>query len=273
MSYTPALDVSQWQGYINWAGISEPIVIIKFSGGDAGLYVDSKANQNYYGAKAAGKAVGMYHFLGTQEPEAEAEYFRQRCSPFDENDVIVVDVEAAVANLADCVERVRRFNQYLIDAGAPIPLAYMNTNTENRYDWSPVINQNVGLWVADYRYGPDDNVPIRHWPTYIMHQFNSSPIDHDAFFGSVDQFKAYGWHQAKLPNPEPAPVDVPPTPPPAPTPAPITEPAPVVTPTPLPVTPAPVDDTNAVVKENNNLLKQILQIVKDILTKLTGIFK
>jgi cell division septation protein DedD len=242
MSYTPAIDVSQWQGDINFGGISEPIVVIKFSGGDKPgdtLYLDSKANQNYYSAKAAGKAVGMYHFLGGGDPAQQADFFLAACKPLEESDVIVLDFEIETP---DPVGRCYTFLKRLIDQGAPIPLIYMDTDRENRFDWSPVIGLNVGLWIADYRFTPDQNVPIRHWPTYVMHQFNSSPIDHDAFFGTVDQFKAYGWHQGQAPVPQPTPEPTPaPAPVPEPTPTPDPVPVPEPTPTPVPE-PAPTPE-------------------------------
>lgn len=225
MSYTAALDISQWQ---TADGYSEDIIIIKVSGGDAGLYFDSKATQHYNAATSAGKAVGMYHFAGAGDPIAEADHFIRACSPLAENDVLILDWEVHHVNPP---EWCRAFIQHVKDATGITCIIYMNTSTENAYDWSPVINLNAGLWVADYRFSPEDNVPIRHWPTYIMHQYTSTPIDRDAFFGSVDQFKAYGFHPAAA-NPAPAPAPIPtPVVVPVPTPEPVVVPA-VVKPSP-----------------------------------------
>ena len=47
----PAKDISKWQG--NWQDTGEPIVLIKMSGGDQGLYMDSQAAHNYDSAVAA----------------------------------------------------------------------------------------------------------------------------------------------------------------------------------------------------------------------------
>lgn len=258
MSYTKALDVSQWQGSINFAGISEPIVVIKFTGGDAGDYTDSQASHNYYGFKKAGKAVGMYHFLGPGDPAGQADYFLKAASPLDEADVLVLDFEIEPA---DPVGRCYTFLKRLIDKGAPIPLIYMDTDRENRFDWSPVIKLNVGLWIADYRFTPDQNVPIRHWPTYVMHQFNSSPIDHDAFFGTVDQWKAYGWHAPK------------PTPTPVPPPAPVPEPTPTPTPTPDPLPPPAPTAEDKAQNERLNILEKAVKAIQDFLSSIFSGFK
>lgn len=61
------IDVSHWQGTIDWnkvkaAGIQ--FAIIKAGGSDAGTYTDSKWEENYKGAKAAGIPIGAYYFVG-----------------------------------------------------------------------------------------------------------------------------------------------------------------------------------------------------------------
>ena len=194
-----AIDCSQWQGQINWDAVNTEIAIIKMSGGDAGLYYDSQASRNYAEAKRTGKAVGMYHFAGGTDPVGEADFFIRAVSPLEENDVLVLDWEVRHPNP---VEWCRIFIQTVIDKTGVRPLIYMNTSTENSYDWSPIVNLNIGLWVADYRMGPEANVPIKHWPTYVMHQFTSSGsepgidgrVDVNEWFGTKEQFNLYGWH-------------------------------------------------------------------------------
>lgn len=67
MARTKGIDVSHWQGTIDWnkvkaAGIQ--FAIIKAGGSDAGTYTDSKWAENYKGAKAAGIPIGAYYFVG-----------------------------------------------------------------------------------------------------------------------------------------------------------------------------------------------------------------
>jgi lysozyme len=91
MGYLAAVDISQWQGAYKDYGT--PIVFIKVSGGDDGVYYDSQANNNYNQAKAAGKGIGMYHFAGGKDPVVEADFFVKACSPLEEGDVLVLDWE------------------------------------------------------------------------------------------------------------------------------------------------------------------------------------
>lgn len=234
MSFIPAIDVSQYQGQINWANISEPIVIMRLSYGDAGHGYDAQASKNYYGAKNAGKAVGCYHFAGGGDPIAEADFFIRGMQPLEENDVMVLDWEI---QHNDPVNWCATFMNHVHDKTGAWPLLYINLSTLNSFDWTPVL-QNCGLWLADWNGNPDGPAVTSH--TYVMQQYNDGPwCDHDAWFGTIDQFKKYGWHEpvaTPVPTPEPAPQ---PTPTPDPTPAPEPTPTPVAPPE-VPAEPIPV---------------------------------
>lgn len=271
MSFIRAVDISQWQGAINWPAVDVPIAIIKMSGGDAGLYTDSKANQNYYGAKAAGKLVAGYHFAGGGNPENEADFFIAAMSPLEESDVLILDWEI---EHVDPVGWCTRFVNRVHDRTGVWPLFYTNGARVNQYDWLSVLT-NCGLWVAWYGMDPEGNLPIHY--SYVMHQYTSGGsvpgiagrVDLDAWFGSLEQFKKYGYHAPVAPAPVPAPAPQPaPVPPPVPVPdPPAPSPVPPVDPTPPP---APAKDYG---EENNNLLKQILGLLTGLIAKLTNIFK
>lgn len=228
MDYLQAIDVSRWQGVIDWPSVPSniPIAIIKVSGGDAGLYFDSQATNNYNGATAAGKAVGLYHFAGGGDPVAEAEFFVKGCSPLAENDVYALDWEIQHADpVGWCLAFVNRVHEL---TGA-WPLIYMNGSTLNAYDWSPV-RANCGTWVAWYGRDPEATLPVSG--VYVMHQYSSSgsvpgiagAVDMDAVFMNVETFKKYGYHQTNVPTPPPAPTPEPAPQPPAPDPVPAPDP-------------------------------------------------
>jgi hypothetical protein len=115
------------------------------------------------------------------------------------------------------------------------PLLYINLSTLRSYDWSPVLN-NCGLWVAAWGVDPENDLNTGGRP-YVMHQYQGSPLDRDAWFGSIEQFNAYGYH-AVQPAPAP-PTEVPSVPTPSQAPAPSPQPAPVPEPVPVPSNPAP----------------------------------
>lgn len=240
MSYTPAIDIATYQG--PWHQYDEPIIMIKMSGGDNGLYYDAQATGNYYGAKRDGKAVGGYHFAGATDPIHECDFFIRAMSPLEQNDVACLDWEVAHP---DPVGWSLAFVTHFHDVTGFWPLIYMNTSTLNAHDWSPVL-ANCGLWVADYRYTPDQDVPT-NGKAYLMHQYTSTPFDHDAWFGDVALFNRYGYQGGaqtpSQPVPEPLPAPPQPVPPPVvvPDPPKPEDPNPPVDETPPPAPPAPVD--------------------------------
>lgn len=75
------IDISHWQGDFNFkAAKAEGVefVIIKGGGGDGGLYVDRRFNENYDKAQQLNLPTGVYwfsHALSIEEAEKEADYF------------------------------------------------------------------------------------------------------------------------------------------------------------------------------------------------------
>jgi len=249
MAFTKALDVSVYQGHINWAAVKAAgydIAIIKVSGGDGpnGDYIDGLAGEHYNGAMAAGLAVGTYHFLGPNvTPEQQADWFIQVCTPLDENQVLLVDFEDSVA---DPMDQVRRFVQEVHNKTGLWPIKYMNGSTYNAHPWdSDPVLKNCGNWIAWYGRDPNVDLPVNG--TYIVHQYTSTGsvpgiagnVDLDAVYMTVETWDKYGYH---APQPVPAPTPAP-TPEPAPQPAPIPTPVPTPVPAPAPApqpSPAPV---------------------------------
>src|ERR1700745_910425 len=155
MSRVDAVDISQWQGNVDFGAVPQPIVMMKASGGDAGLYIDSRCYQYYDQAKHQhGKAVGLYHFAGGGNPIAEANYFIQACQPLEKYDVFALDWEIQHPNpVGWCLEFVNRVHELT----GTWPLLYVNLATLRAYDWSPVL-ANCGLWVAAWTYNVDADI-------------------------------------------------------------------------------------------------------------------
>ena len=75
MKNKTGIDVSRWQGNIDWCKASkDPLVnfcIAKIGGSDGGLYNDSKWIQNYMGCKGHNIPIGAYFFMGCDCNTAE----------------------------------------------------------------------------------------------------------------------------------------------------------------------------------------------------------
>jgi hypothetical protein len=238
---SPAVDISKYQGA--WQDYPADIVLIKMSGGDTGLYLDPDATTNYTDAKAAGKAVGGYHFVGWSEGAvAEASWFLRAMAPLAQNDVYALDAESGAVDVSTSSPTyILAMAEYIHNSIGVWPLVYMSLNTLNSFDWSAVL-VNCGLWLADWAVTPTATIPTH--VAYVMQQYADGPnYDRDEFFGSVEEFNKYGYQApAPIPAPEPAPVVTSPIT--SPEPPVQTEPvetAPVTDPTPVqtsPTTPA-----------------------------------
>jgi GH25 family lysozyme M1 (1,4-beta-N-acetylmuramidase) len=242
MAFLDFIDVSRWQGNIDWHAVRNAGIegaIIKISGGDDGLYYDPKASQNYYAAKGAGLLVGGYHFAGHTNPVTEAEFFVNGMKPFVENDVFVLDYDS---DTGDAVGWCDAFVNRVHELTGVWCIIYVNGSTRNAHDWTPVAAK-CGFWIAWYGKDPNQDLPVDG--TYVMHQYTSSGqvagvagnVDMDAVYMSPEQFSLYGFHEPVVPVTPPVPVIPPPTP--EPTPVPVPEPTPEPIPTPVP-TPDPV---------------------------------
>jgi lysozyme len=106
MSEFRGIDVSHWQGAIDWAKVKAAgiqFAIIKAGGSDAGLYTDPKWEENYREAKENGIAVGAYYFVGSacttaEAGRADAQRFLAQLRGKQLEYPVFMDVEATTAN-------------------------------------------------------------------------------------------------------------------------------------------------------------------------------
>lgn len=232
------LDVSKWQGNINFdllRGGAE-FVFVKATEGFG--YKDPQFDRNWSEAKRVGLPRGAYHFarpdLGNH-PHTESDWFCNT-TPLEPGDVLALDFEVKYSDPVNwCLEFLKHTRERI----AFNPVIYINLSTSRAYDWSPVVKEGFGLWLAYY-----DNTstrPTTPWSLIALKQYTSSAafpgisgnVDADYFYGTTDQFKKYG-----APTPPPPPPSVP-TPEPAPIPAPVPVPEPPVPPVVTPEPPVP----------------------------------
>ena len=106
MSEYRGIDISHWQGAIDWAKVKAAgiqFAIIKSGGSDAGFYTDPRWEENYKGAKANGIAVGAYYFVGpgcisVADGQADAERFLAQLKGKQFEYPVYIDVEATPAS-------------------------------------------------------------------------------------------------------------------------------------------------------------------------------
>lgn len=214
------LDLSNYQASLNLDGINYDGVAIKATEGTG--YVNPSCDFHYQQAKAKGKKRAIYHFYDFGiDPAAQANYFVGNCLGYRNDAIFVLDWEGS--GVADVQQALTCLRQIEARIGYK-PAIYMSEWVENAYDWSPVVNENFGLWIAKYsnwelaNHAHDWDMSnagtpptVKHWPFYFMWQWTSTgylsgyagDLDCDIALISQDAWDKYAGVQPPTP-PAPA---------------------------------------------------------------------
>lgn len=197
------IDVSSHQTGINVTTSGAQIVTAKATEGTK--YVNPDCDRVVQDALAAGQGVGVYDFAHTENnPQREAQYFIDHTRGYIGKGIVpILDWEPSKPwDTHWALTWLRTVEA----AWGTKPIIYMNQYTENSYDWSTVVAENYGLWIAAYTLGPTPiygfNPPSRqptlhHWPFAAAWQYTSHGYVND-WNGALDLSVVYGdlntWH-------------------------------------------------------------------------------
>lgn len=207
------IDISKWQN-TSAVDLAADFVIMKATEGVG--YVDPTCDIKYQYAKSKGKLLGVYDFA---RPDlggavAEADFFVNNTEGYwkAKEAILVLDWEAG--NTKD-VNWALTWLRRVRDRTGVKPLIYMSASVVRSADWSPVVNEDFGLWIAGYpnKYNvtnpptpaegemPYDTSP---WGFAAIWQYTSSAgtLDRNVAYMSRE---AWGKYAGKTSNP-PAPV-------------------------------------------------------------------
>ena len=219
MARLKGIDISRWQGIINWDAVKGAVdfAIIKIGGSDDGFYNDGQAARNAAEARRVGILRGFYVYLGGAHSVAEevqnVKNAVANVGGLQGGELIVLDWEE---HTGDEVGYLSGICQGLIDAGFPKPLIYMSLSRVTSQNWQPLVDKNDGLWVAAW--GNNDAVPgdnevpgSDEWPFWALWQYSSTGqvagiagrVDLDEFNGDGATFQKYGAGGAVTPSPAP----------------------------------------------------------------------
>lgn len=225
------IDISRWQGIINWDAVKnahvptgEPVefAMIKAGGSDDGFYPDGQFTRNAGEVRRLNVPHGFYFYLGGVEDIGhEVQHIKNLISMvggLQAGESLWLDWEE---HTADEVAYVSGIAKGLIDAGLPKPGVYMSLSRVTGQDWSTLVKQNDGLWVAAW--GDNDAMPESNevpgsdeWPFWAVWQYSSTGsvqgiggrVDLDQFNGTLDQFFKYG-AGGPVSAPAPQPIETP----------------------------------------------------------------
>lgn len=268
MATLAGCDISDYQGDINWPTFKNNVNFVIAKATEGTSIIDEWFGNNRQQARLAGILRGWYHFAHPELNSAtdEATFFINviKGDPLQVGESIYLDYEESWSG--DNVTWVLTWMQAVEKALGVKPIFYSYQSMLTSHDWTPVVNNDNGLWVAAPTNDPsNNNFDTGAWPSAMMQQWGNETIpgvttgvvDADIFFGDANAFKAYGLKGS--------------TPAPTPTPSPTPEPAPTPTPTPDPDQCMPIADVNVIASTlslpanstKDAIISAIVQLQKD----------
>ena len=193
------IDVSDWQGQIDWAKVKADGVvgaIIRYADGIDTL--DKRFAENMKNAKAAGLHIGSYLFSRAKtkaEAEKEAEVLFNACKPYAPDMPLYIDLEVAtLKSYANTVAQA--FLNKMVKLGGRGGV-YANLNWWNNYLVDTAKNYSANpFWIAQY----NDTMDYKPASKMGMWQYTSSGRV-NGISGNVDMnhcYRAY-WEDAPQP--------------------------------------------------------------------------
>ena len=188
------IDVSSWQGNINFAQVKNAgidIVYIKSSEGVS--YIDPYFERNYQNAKANGLKVGFYHYVTArtvEEARNQANFFAKVISGKEPDCKLAMDFESFGSLSVNQINEISKvFLETLQNATNKEVLIYSNSYTART-----ILSSDLAiypLWVANY--GVSEPGGNDKWNTWVGWQYTSTGrvsgisgnVDRDKFTDGV----------------------------------------------------------------------------------------
>ncbi|MBR1466473.1 MAG: hypothetical protein IJ607_08970 [Bacteroidaceae bacterium] len=165
------IDISHYQGYINWAEVARDpqVTFVIMKATESSDFVDDRYHFNIREAHRYGLKVGSYHFYRAHvDPELQFRNMMRNIDPQQQDILPVIDVELTNGVSYDLfVSRLQRLCEMVTRAYGAKPIIYTGRNFYNKYFQSYYWNQ-YKFWIAAYT----TNQPVlNNDQDYIMWQF------------------------------------------------------------------------------------------------------
>lgn len=190
------IDVSSHQGNINTGGMFDngkiDFVIAKATEGCT--YVNPYCDSVIQSAISRNKPCGVYHFARRNDAKAEAKHFVNNCKGYIGKAIPILDYEADALN--NGVSWALTWLKEVERLWGVKPMIYTSLSVTREYNWQPVVNNNNGLWMAQYNSSPSEP---GYWDFCAMWQYTSSGhvsgysgnLDCNYFYGDVSAWNKY----------------------------------------------------------------------------------
>ncbi|MEV0589628.1 glycoside hydrolase family 25 protein [Nonomuraea sp. NPDC050310] len=191
------IDVSNWQGRVDWAEHAKSGVSFAFAKAtEGGDFADKWFERNWTGMRESWLVCGAYHFARPRgEPAEHVRHFLRRiraAGGLRRGDLIALDLETNDGLPPEQVARYARrwCNQIERHAGVR-PFVYT-------YDYFAREGNCAGLggyplWIASPNRPRGNPVVPSPWRDWAIHQYSNSPVDRNVFHGSREELTRLGY--------------------------------------------------------------------------------
>ncbi len=196
------IDVSHWQGTINWNSVKNAGREFAFIKATEGVgYTDPRFYGNISGATNAGVLSGAYHFAtpytgGVNDAVSEANWFVQQAGSYIGDGYLppVLDLETqASLGQTTLSNWARTFVDRVETLTGTRPILYTSANYASNYVVGSIVD--TDLWIAHWG---TSNPNTGTWRTYLFHQYTDSEsvagvsggVDGNRFPGSLGELFA-----------------------------------------------------------------------------------
>lgn len=215
------IDISVWQGDVDWSRVKDQVDFSIIRAGYGSGYKDKKYDFNRRECIRLGIPHGLYWYAypNLNSPEVEADSFLRVVGEPEHGEILVLDFEEAYPDPVGWSHKFLKRITEKMDGYKP--MIYLNKHTVQSYDWSPVVKDNYGLWLAYWDFDPEAELPeLPYWKTVAMRQYTnknsyagipSERVDGNVFYGDLDTFYKYGVQKDELAPEDPPPFNFDPT--------------------------------------------------------------
>ena|SRR5947209_3641591 len=167
------IDVSHYQGTVNWPAVRQAGIEFPFAKATDGLtYTDPQLAANWPAMKSAGLLRGAYHFFEPSDDGAEqAKFFLETVQLAPGDLPPALDVETAGGSSATLWAGVETWLQTVAAATGVQPFLYVDPNFAND-NQAPASLAAYPLWIADYGVA-QPTLPLG-WTDWLIWQHSES---------------------------------------------------------------------------------------------------